>query len=435
MASSNSKRLGDLTAVCYRYPTFYGFEYQDSGILVLKGENITRDGELIEVDEPNYISKEVHDKYPNTHLALNDLVMSVRGEVGKVGLVDQRFTGANINANTIRISLKHEVAANQALPRFVWAVFNSKIGASQIRRLVSGGVQETITAPEILDILIPIPPLPIQLAMVAEMDAARIQRNRKLEEAVVLLSGLDAFLLDHLGLSMPKSANRLTYAIRLSAIQVSKQIGADYFHPERINALRAIQTAKKAKRFARLDEIADFHRDIETEYDPEQYLGLAGVQSQTGELAETSEEPGQGQSFRYCENDVLYARLRPYLNKVWRAERDGVCSTEFHVIHIKKEMSDLLPDYLSAVLRSSVVVSQTKHMMTGNTHPRLANEDVVDLLIPIPDEKVQREIVEELHKRRMKARKLREEAVREWDAAKAQFEAKLLGTEVGNESR
>jgi len=45
----------------------------------------------------------------------------------------------------------------------------------------------------------------------------------------------------------------------------------------------------------------------------------------------------------------------------------------------------------------------------------------------IPDEDTQREIVDELRRRRLEARRLREEAARDWEAAKARFEAKLLG--------
>ena len=68
--------------------------------------------------------------------------------------------------------------------------------------------------------------------------------------------------------------------------------------------------------------------------------------------------------------------------------------------------------------------------MTGNTHPRLANEDVVDLVIPIPDEKIQQDVVDELHRRRMEARQLREEAAREWEAAIKGLEKRLLGSEA-----
>ena len=99
------------------------------------------------------------------------------------------------------------------------------------------------------------------------------------------------------------------------------------------------------------------------------YLGLAGVESQTGELSGI-EEDATGQAFMYEIDDVLYGRLRPYLNKVVRAEEPGICSTEFHVMRVK-DKTVILPEYLAAIMRSDLILSQTKHMMTGNTHPRM----------------------------------------------------------------
>jgi restriction endonuclease S subunit len=122
---------------------------------------------------------------------------------------------------------------------------------------------------------------------------------------------------------------------------------------------------------------------------------------------------------------VLFARLRPYLNKVHRAERAGVCSTEFHVMRIR-DRSRVLPDYLATMLRCSLIVAQTCHMMTGNTHPRLANQDVVNLIIPIPSKEVQQLIAAEVHRRRAEARRLRAEAKADWAEAKGQFEEQLL---------
>lgn len=326
------------------------------------------------------------------------------------------------------------VDSNATEPQFVSDFLNTQAGRIQIDRVSRQIIGMTnVNAQEIRDFVIPLPPLNIQRRLVSEMESARGSRAAKLAEADALLAGLDAFLLDQLGLTPPQPDKRLAFAMPLSIIGGSKQIGADYFHPERLNALKAIQKAKNAKRAERLEDIGDFHRDVAKEFNPEQYLGLAGVQSETGELANANEEPGKGQSFRFQEKDVLFARLRPYLNKVWLAERSGVCSTEFHVIRIKDEQrEDILPGYLAAVLRSSVVVAQTKHMMTGNTHPRLANDDVVDLFIPIPNTNTQQAIVDELRRRRLAARRLREEATREWEAAKAHFEAQLLG-ETGEE--
>jgi restriction endonuclease S subunit len=66
-------------------------------------------------------------------------------------------------------------------------------------------------------------------------------------------------------------------------------------------------------------------------------------------------------------------------------------------------------------------------MMTGNTHPRLTNEDVINLVVPMPDLETQDSIAAEARRRREAARRLRAEAEREWAQAKARFEAALLG--------
>ena len=160
------------------------------------------------------------------------------------------------------------------------------------------------------------------------------------------------------------------------------------------------------------------------------YLGLANVQSNTGEWVESTEEDGKGLCYQYAKGDVLFARLRPYLNKVYRAEADGVCSTEFHVIRIRRDTKGrllLMPDYLAAVMRSSLVLAQTRHMMTGNTHPRLANDDVINLVVPVPDGTVQEKIAAEVVRRRERARQLREDARTLWAIARRHFEDELLG--------
>ncbi len=138
------------------------------------------------------------------------------------------------------------------------------------------------------------------------------------------------------------------------------------------------------------------------------------------------EEEATGQSFVYQAGDVLYGRLRPYLNKVIVAETGGICSTEFHVMRIC-DKNEVLPEYLAAIIRSPLILAQTKHMMTGNTHPRISNDDVKNLYIPIPDMPKQQEIVAELNNRRQEARKLKAEAEKEWAEAKEQFEKELLG--------
>ena len=171
-----------------------------------------------------------------------------------------------------------------------------------------------------------------------------------------------------------------------------------------LNSLAAIATTMGVDK---LSDVVTFTRE-QLPSPTGTYLSLANVESDTGELLETS-ETASGTCFAYLPNDVLFARLRPYLNKVHRAESDGTCSTEFRVLRIA-DIKTLLPDYLAAILRSKIVLAQTVHMMTGNTHPRLTDDDVQNLAIPIPAPEVQQSIVVKLKVSREEVRRLRSEA-------------------------
>ena len=86
----------------------------------------------------------------------------------------------------------------------------------------------------------------------------------------------------------------------------------------------------------------------------------------------------------------------------------------------------LRSEYLSVVMRTSLIVAQTKHMMTGNTHPRLTNGDVKNLLIPLADYTVQRTIVEETLSRQADSLRLCAHAKTVWHEARKRFEKQLL---------
>jgi type I restriction enzyme S subunit len=242
---------------------------------------------------------------------------------------------------------------------------------------------------------------------------------------------LDEFALATLGLSKPNpNSGHIAHAIRRGDAAAAGKLFPDYFHPERIHAVRSVAAAFPGDRSAKLSKIVDFVRRQRRVDASDFYLGLANIQPNTGAWVRNNEDDGEGTAFEYEAGDVLFARLRPYLNKVYRAENDGVCSTEFHVMRPRrssKARQAVLPDYLAAVLRSSIVLAQTRHMMTGNTHPRLANGDVDDLVVPIPGIAVQQRIADEAARRRVEARRLRAEAQAAWETAKRVFEEALLG--------
>lgn len=416
-------KFGQIIDDIYRYPTFYGIEYISDGVGVLKGENLTREGEWIKLNELNYISTEISQKYSRTVLKPGDLIMTVRGEVGKVGIVDKNLEGYNINANVIKISLKEEIDGIAIYPRYIWQYLNSNIGNALIRKQVAGGVQETITVSGISDIDIVLPEYRIQIDITTQIDNFRKSKDYKFQQAKELLNGMSNYILSTLNLNLSDYQQRLCVSVRVSEIVNNGTFSAEYYHPERMMAIHALKAQKNLK-IMQLADIVNFCREIVSSIDNKaKYLGLAGVESQTGELSAANEE-ATGQAFTYQTGDVLYGRLRPYLNKVLLAEEPGICSTEFHVMRVK--ISHILPEYLSAIMRSDLIIAQTKHMMTGNTHPRISKDDVKNLYIPVPELSIQEAIVSELGHRREKARTLKRESEQGWKAAKAQFVRELL---------
>lgn len=399
-----------------------GINYVERGIRYLRGQSVTEEG--LDLTDELHISAEDHTRMIRSEVVPGDVLLTIAGSIGNCCVV-RGIERANINQAIVKIRPLPYVNSD-----YLSIFLNSEYGKFQTNRLANGAVQLNVNFSEVGAIKIAIPSPEIQRALVAEIEAARQTRKQKLAQADELLSSLDVYLLEQLGLSKPEESNKKVFAISLKQIGLDKRIDADYFHPERILAIRE-QKTRGELRSERLAEIASFIRDTFPSADSEGYLGLANVQSNTGELVESGEKEAEGQSFIFLENDVLFARLRPYLNKVYRAERSGICSTEFHVIRIKPSYEkDILPDYLATILRSSLILAQTKHMMTGNTHPRLTNEDVINLVVPIPHREIQQRLVAEIKRRRLEARRLRQEAETEWEAAKAHFEHKLLDEEA-----
>jgi type I restriction enzyme M protein len=111
------------------------------------------------------------------------------------------------------------------------------------------------------------------------------------------------------------------------------------------------------------------------------YIGLEHITEGTGECTWTG--PCKGATIKSTKNvfrkgDVLYGKLRPYLNKVWIAEFDGVCTTEMLVL--KPRIPATLLKYL---LLSPAFVEQAKAKMGGVSLPRIKPGEV--MLIPVPD--------------------------------------------------
>ena len=360
--------------------------------------------------------------YSSKHLLQPNDILFARtgGTVGKTYFYDGKIGDAVFAGYCIRFRFDE----SKVIPKFVYWYTKTNAYEKWVNGIQRPSGQPNINKEEYKSFEIVLPSITIQQKIVEQMDASYLSWKDKSYKVDDILSSMSSFLLEKLNLSTIDYEERMCCAITLSNIIEDKTFSAEYYHPERMAALNALKN-NSSMITDRLSGVVNFNRKTVSTADNSNYLGLAGVESHTGELSGVQEE-ASGQAFAYEQGDILYGRLRPYLNKVIVAEKSGICSTEFHVMRVI-DPSAILPEYVAAILRSDLTLSQTRHMMTGNTHPRISNDDVRNLYIPVPDITIQKIIVEELRTRRLEARRLKNEAEQEWHDAIKRFEQELLG--------
>ena len=169
---------------------------------------------------------------------------------------------------------------------------------------------------------------------------------------------------------------------------INGRLDPHQFHHERVDMINNICLSGD---WCRLKNVVKNVKTITTSLSADDiYIGLENIVSDSGDYVPTSNKDTISSAAIFKKGDILFPKLRPYLNKVHRAEFAGKCSTEFHVL----EAVGINPDFLTIILRSKMVLAQTKHLMTGNTLPRLQTYDVENIIIPLPPIETQQQIVD-----------------------------------------
>jgi len=121
------------------------------------------------------------------------------------------------------------------------------------------------------------------------------------------------------------------------------------------------------------------------------YVGLEHMD--TGEMKlqrwGTTEEVRSAKS-RFYQEDILYGKLRPYLDKAALAEWEGVCSTDILVFTPDRDTA--LPDYLSGLLHTKRFVEHAISTTSGVNHPRTSWSSIKSFAAPYPPLPEQQEI-------------------------------------------
>ena len=93
---------------------------------------------------------------------------------------------------------------------------------------------------------------------------------------------------------------------------------------------------------------------------------------------------------RFHKGQVLYSKLRPYLNKVVLADEDGYCTSEILPLEFER---NILPQYARYFLMSPAFLRYANKCSYGVKMPRLGTTDGKKAIISVPPVKEQKRII------------------------------------------
>ncbi|NHQ81717.1 restriction endonuclease subunit S [Chromobacterium vaccinii] len=211
---------------------------------------------------------------------------------------------------------------------------------------------------------IPLPPRPEQDQIVAYLRAqdAHIARFIKTKrELIKLLTEQKLLIIDH---------------------AVSRGLDASVaLKPSGIEWLGEVPEHWELRRLKFLSSNVTYQTT--TKANAEVYLALEHVESWTGVARPLDGEVEFASTVkRFVSDDVLFGKLRPYLAKVTRAIRAGVCVSEFLVLRSRKEL--VLPAYLEQLLRCKRVIDLINSSTAGAKMPRADWTFIGNMRLAVP---------------------------------------------------
>lgn len=323
-------------------------------------------------DKTLFVDRSMAVQYPKGLLRPKTLLIKVKGPNQLAAFVEAPPTAALVSGTFVFGQVK------SINPWYLTVYITTSLAMQWRTRLRQNITVEFTPYEELAEIPVLLPSPEIQRAIGNKIrkaerlrELAKVQWTSALAELSVALGvSLTAERFEQLS---PSELRRIGYyciATRPATVltSVSDEIGAQYFHPRRIHAQELA-----GKSWQQLSEVS---KRVRRKGKSKRFVGLEHISSATGVIDPIPDADDRaGVTFR--RGDVLFSRLRPYLNKVtiWTSEF-GVGSSELLVYRPLPHIDEF---YLFLVLKSLLGMYQVIDVTSGSTHPRV-DEEVVDAI-------------------------------------------------------
>ena len=347
-----------------------------------------------------------------------DLVVCEGGEPGRCAIWEAE-TGVFFQ------KALHRVRPRLVLPEYLFLVINAYTLSGLTEQYFTGTTIKHLTGQALRALLIPVPPIHEQKRLSkAAKDALSfvdlIEKNRSDLIAVVSLAKERILDLAIRGQLVPQDPNDEPASILLERIRTEKEELIKQGIIKRDKRESVIFRGEDNSYYLRtgdlieslsdwgfddlpdnweiccLGEVCDYGdcENVEASEieESEWILDLEDIEKDTGKILTRitkAERESTSTKHRFYKGQVLYSKLRPYLNKVVLADQDGYCTSEILPLEFN---SIILPEYARYYMMSPTLLRYANRCSYGVKMPRLGTEDGKKAIVPVPPAREQAKI-------------------------------------------
>lgn len=408
---------------------FKSTDYQEEGVALLRIQNISEGN--VNLSNTVYLPKKYKEQHKRFSVGEGDIVIAMTGAtIGKVGIIKEKLA-CLLNQRVGRFLID----SSEINRKYLFAILSLNWFKGQIIRFSLGGAQPNICSNAIESILIPLPPREIQDKIASIMDEAYKAKKEKESEAENLLNSIEPYVLDELGIKIPKIEEKSPKVFSVTAdVLRGERLDPFYYEPK----YKAVDEALRKGRYA-ITSLGEHIREIrygasvKNIYveDGIPLLRILNLKPDEIDLSDIVRLPkDKEKEIGNCyvkEGDFLISRSGTLgITAIVPKEADGFAYGSF-MIRFNINQSELNPFYLCIMMNSRIVKEQVNKKRIGAIQGNITIPTIRSLLIPLPPLPIQKRIVNEVHEKRRKAKKLKKEAKELLEKAKDEVERLILG--------
>ena len=383
--------------------------YSKSGAVFLRMGNLSKDSFKLRLEPIQYVSPPNKGEGTRTKLKQNDLLVSITGDVGMLGLVPHGLGEAYINQHTAIVRFFSKINY-QIFPFFFLSPFCQEQFKGPQR-----GIKNSFRLTDLEEMIVPLPPLAEQQRIVATLDELMTLCD-ELEAAEKELDSLEANLAEYLPKSILQAAVRGTLVPQnihdepaselLKCIQEEKSRLIEAGKLKKEKPLPPISEEEKPYdlpngwEWCRLGEVCLINPRNQLPDDREvSFIPMA--------LISNSYFGGHHQEIRvwgkvksgfthFAENDIVLAKITPCFQNgkscIVKNLKNGfgAGTTELHVLRCLQ----ISPKYLLNFLKNPEFLRDGEKNMTGTAgQQRVPTDYIKNILFPLPPLAEQQRIV------------------------------------------